>query len=107
MNTVAIVTGATRNLGFALAMGLAKRLQPGDVVYLTGRDANRVTESLRQISGAIADVRGEALDVSDRRAVQAFAAMVEKQHGGVDIVLSNHYARVQPEDDPAEVVSYY
>lgn len=107
MNRLAIVTGATRNLGFALAEGLAQRLQPGDVVYLTGRDAGRVSESLRRISTAVAEVRGEVLDVSDRQAVEKFAAMIEERHGGIDIVLSNHYTRVQPKDDPAKVVDYY
>ena len=36
--SVAMVTGATRNLGLALVQGLAERLDEGDVVYLTGRD---------------------------------------------------------------------
>ena len=42
MSTVSIVTGATRNLGFFLAQGLAQRLDREDIVYLTGRDAGRV-----------------------------------------------------------------
>ena len=28
-------------------------------------------------------------------------------HGGVDIVFSNHYTRVQPDDDPRAVIDYY
>ena len=41
MNKIALITGATRNLGFSLAQGLAQRLDPTDTVYLTGRDAAR------------------------------------------------------------------
>src|SRR5437899_6794475 len=37
MKRVAIVTGANQGWGFAVAEGLARRLEPGDVVYLTGR----------------------------------------------------------------------
>jgi NAD(P)-dependent dehydrogenase (short-subunit alcohol dehydrogenase family) len=107
MSTISIVTGATRNLGFFLAKGLAERLASGDVVYLTGRDPTRVTESVTQISNARADVRGEVLDVSDRSAVERLAATIADRHGGVDIVLSNHYARTQPEDDPAVVIDDY
>jgi NAD(P)-dependent dehydrogenase (short-subunit alcohol dehydrogenase family) len=107
MCTISVVTGATRNLGFCLAQGLAQRLQPGDVVYLTGRDGARVAESVERISGARAEVRGEVLDVSDRYAVEGLAASIAERHGGVDIVLSNHYARVQPEDDPAAVIDGY
>jgi NAD(P)-dependent dehydrogenase (short-subunit alcohol dehydrogenase family) len=32
---------------------------------------------------------------------------VRERHGGVDIVLSNHYTRVEPDDDPAAVVDHY
>jgi len=107
MNRVAIVTGATRNLGFSLAQRLAERLEPSDTVYLTGRDAVRVAESVRLLSSAPAQVRGEVLDVSKQDSVERFAALLTGCHGGVDIVFSNHYTRVQPEDDPAEVIDKY
>lgn len=107
MTTIAVLTGATRNLGLALATGLAERLADGDVVYLTSRDADRVADAVRGISNAPAEIRGEALDVSDPDAVGRFAAALAARHGGVDIVFSNHYARVQPDDDPAEVVDRY
>ena len=107
MNKICLITGATRNLGFSIAQGLAQRLEPSDIVYLTGRDAARVAESVRLLSGARAEVRGEVLDVSEHDAVERFAASLAERHGGVDIVFSNHYARVQPEDDPAEVIDDY
>lgn len=107
MNKVALITGATRNLGFSIAQGLARRLDPSDTVYLTGRDAARVAQSVRFLSGARAEVRGEVLDVSKRDAVERLAASLKERHGAVDIVFSNHYARVQPEDNPAEVIDYY
>jgi NAD(P)-dependent dehydrogenase (short-subunit alcohol dehydrogenase family) len=107
MPRIALVTGATRNLGFSLAEQLARRLEPSDTVYLTGRDANRVAESVRRLSGAHAEVRGEALDVSRHDAVERFATLLAERHGGVDIVLSNHYARVQPEENPVEVIDHY
>jgi NAD(P)-dependent dehydrogenase (short-subunit alcohol dehydrogenase family) len=107
MKKVSIVTGATRNLGFSLAQGLARRLEPDDVVYLTGRDPARVAESVRRLSAHRADVKGEVLDVSDREAVERFAGALADRHGGVDIVFSNHYARVQPDEKPAEVIDGY
>jgi NAD(P)-dependent dehydrogenase (short-subunit alcohol dehydrogenase family) len=107
MNRVALITGATRNLGFSLAQGLAQRLDPTDTVYLTGRDTGRVAESVRRVSGARAEVRGDALDVADRAAVERFADLLAERHGGVDIVFSNHYTRVQPDDDPRAVIDTY
>jgi NAD(P)-dependent dehydrogenase (short-subunit alcohol dehydrogenase family) len=107
MNKIALITGATRNLGFSLAQGLARRLDPTDIVYLTGRDAGRVAQSLKEISGARAQVRGEVLDVSKRDAVARFADDLADRYGGVDLVFSNHYTRIQPEDNPADVIDYY
>jgi NAD(P)-dependent dehydrogenase (short-subunit alcohol dehydrogenase family) len=107
MTIVSIVTGATRNLGLHLARGLARRLGRGDIVYLTGRDKGRVAEAVRQISDNHAEVRGEVLDVSDRGSIEAFAGALADRHGGVDIVFSNHYSRVQPDDDPARVIDGY
>jgi NAD(P)-dependent dehydrogenase (short-subunit alcohol dehydrogenase family) len=107
MNRIALITGATRNLGFSLAQGLARRLDPDDIVYLTGRDAGRVAQSLKNISGAKAEIRGEVLDVSRREAVERFADDLAGRYGGIDLVLSNHYTRVEPEDKPADVIDYY
>jgi NAD(P)-dependent dehydrogenase (short-subunit alcohol dehydrogenase family) len=107
MNRIAVITGATRNLGFSLAEGLAQRLDPTDTVYLTGRDAARVAESVHRLSNARADVRGELLDVAEPGAVERFAELLAERHGGVDIVFSNHYTRVQPENDPRSVIDGY
>jgi NAD(P)-dependent dehydrogenase (short-subunit alcohol dehydrogenase family) len=107
MNRIAVVTGATRNLGLALVQELAARLDRSDMVYLTGRDPLRVAEAVRGITQARAEVRGEPLDVSDPDAVARFSARVAERHGGVDIVFSNHYARVEPDDDPAQVIDRY
>jgi NAD(P)-dependent dehydrogenase (short-subunit alcohol dehydrogenase family) len=107
MDRVALVTGATRNLGLALVQGLATRLEPSDTVYLTGPDRERVARALEQLAGARARVRGEVLDVSDRDAVSRVADSLRERHGGVDLVLSNHYRRVDPEDDPAAVIDRY
>ena len=107
MNKIALITGATRNLGFSLAQGLARRLDPTDTVYLTGRDAARVAQSVKDLTDARAQVRGEVLDVAKRDAVAGFADELAARHGGIDIVLSNHYSRVEPEDNPAEVIDHY
>lgn len=107
MNRVAVVTGATRNLGLALAEGLAEQLGQDDVVYLTSRDPDRVAQALATIETPRARLRGEALDVADAGAVARFAATLAERHGQVDVVFSNAYQRVSPEDDPAVAVERY
>jgi NAD(P)-dependent dehydrogenase (short-subunit alcohol dehydrogenase family) len=107
MNRIAVVTGATRNLGLALAGGLAQRLDADDVVYLTGRDPARIASALQTIGASRAELRGETLDVSDEDAVARFAAALAERHGGVDIVFSNAYYRVGPGDDPVDAIERY
>jgi NAD(P)-dependent dehydrogenase (short-subunit alcohol dehydrogenase family) len=107
VNTVALVTGATQGLGLALAEGLAARLQPGDLVYLTGRSRDRLTAAAAGLAPGAAEVRTELLDVGDTACVERVAGELARRHGGIDIVFSNAYRRVQPGDDPAEVIADY
>src|SRR5215216_412745 len=104
MSKIAIVTGANQGLGFALAEGLVQRLAPEDVVYITGRDHNRVRAAATGIAGARAQVRGEVLDVRDGAAVTAFADAMAARHGGIDVVFSNAAARLRPRTPWAELV---
>ena len=107
VSRVAVVTGATRNLGLALVEGLARQLGEDDVVYLTSRDPERVAQALATIEAPRAQLRGEALDVADADAVAGLAATLAERHGRVDVVFSNAYHRVEPEDDPAAVIERY
>src|SRR5260370_11100835 len=100
MNRIALITGATRNLGFSLAEGLAQRLEPTDTVYLTGRDPSRVAESVQRLSNARAEVRGEVLDVAKLEAVGRFPDPLASTHPGVRIVVSTPYTRGQPRRPP-------
>jgi carbonyl reductase 1 len=104
MSKIAIVTGANQGLGFALVEGLAGQLAPEDVVYLTGRDPDRVRAAAAGIADSRAQVRGEVLDVRDGAAVSAFADAIAARHGGVDVVFSNAAARLTPETPWAELV---
>jgi NAD(P)-dependent dehydrogenase (short-subunit alcohol dehydrogenase family) len=104
---VALVTGATQGLGLALAEGLARLLDARDTVYLTGRDAGRVTRAVEAMPGGGAQVRGEVFDVGSREAASRLAAHIGNRHGGIDIVFSNAVMRVGPDDDPRAIVEEY
>jgi carbonyl reductase 1 len=103
----ALVTGANQGLGLALTEGLATRLDPEDTVYLTGRDPARVQEAADGIEGAVAQVRARVMDVRDSAAIESLAGAIEAEHGAIDIVFSNHYARVLPGDKPTDVIATY
>jgi NAD(P)-dependent dehydrogenase (short-subunit alcohol dehydrogenase family) len=104
---VALVTGANQGLGLALVEGLSHRLQADDTVYLTGRDRQRVAAAAAGLAAGRAAVRTEQLDVSNDVEVLRVAELLAERHGGVDIVFSNAYRRVEPTDVPAEVIADY
>ncbi|MFC0843833.1 SDR family NAD(P)-dependent oxidoreductase [Streptomyces noboritoensis] len=98
---IALVTGANQGLGRALAEGLAARMAPHDLVLLTGRDAQRVTEAAHAVTrlpATRAQVRGKLLDVTDTEAIGRLADELRSQYGGVDVVISNAVARLLPSD---------
>jgi carbonyl reductase 1 len=97
---IAIVTGATQGLGLALVAGLAARLNPADLVLLTGRDPARVAAALAGLGDTTARVQGRVLDVTDGDAVRRLAGEV----GAVDIAIANAGARMTPDRTPAEQI---
>jgi len=101
---VAVVTGANQGLGFALAEGLTRRLAPADVVYLTGRSADRLRDAATRISAQVADIDTRVLDVRDGAAVASFADDLQRRHGGLDIVFSNAAARLVPNTPWTELI---
>ena len=78
---VAIVTGASKGLGRAVAAALAER---GWSVVADARDAAALTAATRDLPGAVA-VPGDVTDPAHRAALVAAA---EKQ-GGVDLLVNN------------------
>ncbi|MFJ1560007.1 SDR family NAD(P)-dependent oxidoreductase [Streptomyces mirabilis] len=102
---IALVTGANQGLGRALAEGLAARMDPDDVVLLTGRSHQRVSDAAREVAqlpGTRSHVRGQVLDVTDTDDIARLADELRARHGGVDVVLSNAVARLLPEESQAE-----
>ncbi|MFD3931884.1 SDR family NAD(P)-dependent oxidoreductase [Streptomyces sp. NPDC058614] len=102
---IALVTGANQGLGRALVEGLAARMNPDDLVLLTGRSHQRVTDAAREVTqlpGTRARVEGRVLDVTDTEAIARLAEDLRARHGGVDVVISNAIARVLPEESQAE-----
>src|SRR5258708_27435659 len=101
---IALVTGANQGLGFALVAGLAARMNPDDLVLLTGRNARRVADAAAAVTaraGTRSRVLGRVLDVADAGAVAGLAAELADRHGGVDLVMPNATAGPPPDPPPA------
>jgi 3-oxoacyl-[acyl-carrier protein] reductase len=83
---VALVTGASRGIGRAVARRLAAE---GARLVLGARDEARLAEAVREIAEAGGDARGLALDVADRASVDAAVAAVLAAHGRLDVLVNN------------------
>ncbi|ALV36700.1 SDR family oxidoreductase [Streptomyces sp. CdTB01] len=79
----ALVTGAGRGIGLALARGLA---EAGCTVVLNGRDAGRLTEAAARLPG---EIHTAVFDVTDGASVKAGIADVEQRVGPLDILVNN------------------
>lgn len=78
---VALVTGASRGLGFAMAQALAEH---GATVILNARDEASLAEAARKLK---ADHL--AFDVADPKQCSAAIAGIASKHGKLDILVNN------------------
>jgi gluconate 5-dehydrogenase len=83
---VALVTGASRGLGKAMAQALAKA---GATVVLAARDTHRLAAVAEEIVGAGGTAHCEAFDLTDEGAVIAVVPRMVERFGHLDILLNN------------------
>ena len=82
----ALITGATRGIGFGLAAGLAKA---GAKIILNGRNPEKLAEATEKLR--LQDVFAQTLcfDVRDQPAVQKAINNYESADGPIDILINN------------------
>ncbi len=100
---VALVTGAARGLGRAIAAALAGQ---GATVLLNGRDGT----ALAAAAAAIRETDGAAsvlsADLTNREAREALIARIRADHGRLDILVNNAGARARknlPDFAPGDI----
>jgi len=86
MTRVALVTGASRNIGRGIALAL---MADGFEIACFGRDkaALEETADLIRQAGGVASVH--VGDVASDEALETFASEAAAQHGGIDLVVNN------------------
>jgi 3-oxoacyl-[acyl-carrier protein] reductase len=83
---IALVTGASRGIGRAIAKTLAAE---GATVVLGARDEARLAEAVAEITGTGGRARAVRLDVVDRGSVDAAFETVLGEHGRLDHLVNN------------------
>jgi gluconate 5-dehydrogenase len=98
---LALVTGSSKGIGFAIARGLA---EAGAVVVLNGRDQAALEAARAEIAGSGHEVHAMPFDVTDAAAVTAGVARIEAEIGPIEILFNNAgmQHRAMLEDFPVE-----
>ena len=83
---VALVTGASYGIGFAIAKGLA---EAGAKIVFNDLKQEFVDRGLASYKEAGIDAKGYVCDVTDEDAVNALVATIEREVGVIDILVNN------------------
>lgn len=82
----ALITGANKGIGFAIARGLGAI---GFTIAVGARDDVRREEAVERLRAAGIDAFGVALDVTSENSVAGAAATIEQKTGRLDVLVNN------------------
>ncbi len=85
-DTIALVTGAARGIGFEVCRQLAER---GWTVVLTARAVDQARSAADRLIGLPGRVHARALDVTDEASPRALAADLGWALGRIDVLINN------------------
>src|ERR1700741_5324234 len=86
ISKIALVTGATRGIGFETVRQLASK---GVHVLLAGRDRNKAVEASLKLQSEGLTVEAIALDVTKPDSIAAAAKEIAQKHGKLAILVNN------------------
>lgn len=96
MKKIAIVTGASRGLGYATSEALAKR---GYKVVMAMRDPEKNQSEINKLKMKDLDVTALKLNVADEKSIETFCQNFKKEFGGVlDVLVNNAGIFIDNED---------
>ncbi|XP_039336347.2 carbonyl reductase [NADPH] 3 isoform X1 [Saimiri boliviensis] len=84
---VAVVTGANKGIGLAIARELCRQFS-GDVV-LTARDVARGQAAVQQLQAEGLSPRFHQLDIDDLQSIRALRDFLRKEYGGLNVLVNN------------------
>ena len=84
--TIALVTGANKGIGYEIAAGLGAL---GWKIGVGARDSQRRDAAVEKLRASGIDAFGVPLDVTDDASVTAAAELVAERAGGLDVLVNN------------------
>lgn len=94
----ALITGGTKGIGLRCAEIFA---QEGAAVSICARNADEVAATVEKLKAADIDAYGEAVDVSDKAALENWISNSANALGGIDMVVGNVSALAVTDDEDA------
>jgi NAD(P)-dependent dehydrogenase (short-subunit alcohol dehydrogenase family) len=98
--TIALITGANKGIGFATAAGLGAL---GWSVGVGARDQQRREDAVATLRAAGVDAFGVPLDVTDDASVTAAARLIDQRAGRLDVLVNNAGVAGASPDQPTAV----
>lgn len=95
---VAVVTGSTRGLGYAIAQAL---IAQGATVIVSSENAADTAAAAQALGST-----GIACDVADDAAIEALVDQTTQQFGGIDILVSNAGVTGGPSSGPTDMTAF-
>ncbi|WP_328528433.1 SDR family oxidoreductase [Nocardioides sp. NBC_00368] len=99
-NTIALVTGANKGIGYEIAAGLGARSWK---VGVGARDDARREAAVEKLRANGVDAFGVPLDVTDDASVAAATRLIEEEHGGLDVLVNNAGVTGGMPQNPTEI----
>lgn len=96
----ALVTGANKGIGLAIAKGLA---EAGFFVWIGARDRSRGEQAVAQLRDDGLDASLLELDVADEDSVYRAAAVLSEQVAALDVLINNAGIAIDMSKAPSEV----
>ncbi|RHZ63369.1 hypothetical protein CDV55_107257 [Aspergillus turcosus] len=95
---VILVTGGTAGLGAATVLHLARHTQPPSHIYISGRNASRADDLIKQVHDSGSNTRVSFLpcDLGSLTSVKEAANTVLRQESRLDILMCNAGIMAQP-----------
>ncbi|XP_038078924.1 carbonyl reductase [NADPH] 3-like [Patiria miniata] len=89
MARAALVTGSNKGIGFGIVRSLCKKLDSDWTVYLTSMIEEEGREAVAKLNQEGLKPAFHQLDILDQASIDGMRTHLQKEHGGLDILINN------------------